>query len=531
MKAQSTLLGILLLFFISAKSIASEVGSFTNLAINKEVTVSAYEESKNNDGGNAVDGNTSSYWAAQTFPQWMEVDLGDTYSISEIELICKSRAYQYTVEVSTSAGGPYTTVADRSSNTTIGTNSDPIKDTFSTTEARYVKLTITNAYNYSGDWISVEEFRIYGYDGIEGSTGSDTNTGVTPEPGNASIPADLMRNCEQWKITYPDGEEVKKLCSEKNNEYFYVNDDKNAIVFYAPIRSNNGTTPNSDNIRSELRERTEDGNNDVEWTTSGSHMLYVKQAITHLPIVKPKLVASQIHGDKEAGIDDAMVLRLEGSHLFLSFNGNNLRSNLTIKTDYTLGTIHEVIFLVIDGKHYCYYSEDGNLASAFANKTASKYLVKDGNNSYVMDIDYDQAYFKVGNYTQSNATKEGDYTDDPNNYGEVVVYDFNVEHNKYFSIEDDENAIPVSINSEVANESANADIYIYPNPSDDIINLDFANIDDVTKLEIYTLAGNLVFTHNINSSKTTINISQLTKGMYLIKTNGENPIVKQFIKK
>ncbi|MBY6189227.1 polysaccharide lyase family 7 protein [Microbulbifer agarilyticus] len=237
-----------------------------------------------------------------------------------------------------------------------------------------------------------------------------------------------MDNCNQWKITYPDGVEDKTLCGEPNNEYFYLNNTGDGMVFYAPIRSDNGTTPNSSYIRSELREREPDGSVDIYWTTTGQHTVYVNQAITHLPMVKDHLVATQIHGNKSEGIDDALVLRLEGSHLFLSFNGGKLRSDLTIKTDYVLGTRHEVIFEVIDGKHYVYYSEDGNLASAYASGTASQYLVRDGSNDFVMDRSYGDAYFKIGNYTQSNAEQEGEFADHPDNYGEVVVYDFWINH-------------------------------------------------------------------------------------------------------
>ncbi len=250
---------------------------------------------------------------------------------------------------------------------------------------------------------------------------------IEPPIGDADYPSDLMRNYEQWKITYPDGVEDKTLYQE-SNEYFYVNENNNAIVFKAPIRSDNGTTPNSSYVRSELRERTEDGGSDIYWTTSGKHIVYVMQAITHLPTVKNHLVATQIHGNKDDGIDDAMVLRLEGEHLFLSFNGEKLRDDFTIKTDYKLGSIHEVIFEVVDGKHYVYYSEDGNLGDAYLAGIADSYLVKDGSNDYVMDLDYDQSYFKIGNYTQSNAEKEGDETDKADNYGEVVVYDFWVVH-------------------------------------------------------------------------------------------------------
>ena len=238
--------------------------------------------------------------------------------------------------------------------------------------------------------------------------------------------------CKQWKITFPTGDEEKDLCSNVSSnrrEFYYVNSAGNGIVFRAPIRDDNGTTPNSDNVRSELREREIDGGKDVSWTTSGNHVIYVKQAITHLPIRKSELVATQIHGNKSAGIDDAMVVRLEDKKLFLSFNGRKLRSDVTITTNYNLGTTFEVIFQVINGKHYCYYSTNGNLKSAFASGNADQYLVKDGTNAVLMDIDYGEAYFKAGNYTQSNPNEEGSDTGKSNNYGEVIIYDLYVDHN------------------------------------------------------------------------------------------------------
>ncbi len=248
--------------------------------------------------------------------------------------------------------------------------------------------------------------------------------------------------CKQWKVTYPTGEEEKDLCKDVNSsdqEFYYVNATGDGIVFRAPVRSDNGTTPNSDNIRSELRERTIDGDVDYDWTTQGNHVLYVKQAITHLPIRKPELVATQIHGDKSDGIDDAMVVRLEGSHMFLAFNegdDSRLRPIVTIKNNYVLGTLHEVIFQVIDDKHYCYYSEDGNLKKAFADGTAEKYLVKDNGNPVLLDLNYDEAYFKAGNYTQSNPDEEEGDTNNPDNYGEVIVYDLVIDHKGEFSGQD-----------------------------------------------------------------------------------------------
>jgi len=266
----------------------------------------------------------------------------------------------------------------------------------------------------------------------------------------AQTPADLLNSwntntaedgksytqCSQWKITYPTGDEEKKLCepvASDRQEFYFVNGAGNGIVFRAPIRSDNGTTPNSSYVRSELRERTVDGKSDVYWGTDGHHVIYVKQAITHLPLNKNHLVATQIHGDKSEGIDDSMVLRLEGQHLFLSFNGGKLREDLTISTNYSLGTVHELVFEVINDKHYAYYSEDGKLKNAFANGNAAQYLVKDGNDPVLMDISYGDAYFKAGNYTQSNPEREGSDTNHPNNYGEVVLYDMVVDHTSSFN--------------------------------------------------------------------------------------------------
>ena len=72
--------------------------------------------------------------------------------------------------------------------------------------------------------------------------------------------------------------------------------------------------------RSELREMTSSGSANASWsTTSGTHTMEIRQAITHLPVVKPHVVAGQIH---DAG-DDVIVCRLEGSKLFIDQNGVN----------------------------------------------------------------------------------------------------------------------------------------------------------------------------------------------------------------
>ncbi|MGE5551175.1 MAG: discoidin domain-containing protein, partial [Bacteroidota bacterium] len=85
------------------------------------------------------------------------------------------RAYKFKVEVSTNGTG-YTQVVDRLNNTTGGA---AIADTFAAVNARYVKLTVTGASGYTGTWVSILEFRVFGAGG--GATPSPTPT-VTPTP-------------------------------------------------------------------------------------------------------------------------------------------------------------------------------------------------------------------------------------------------------------------------------------------------------------------------------------------------------------
>ena len=134
-------------------------GSLTNLSLNKSVTTSSGA------GGYAVDGNTAetSRWSAEGFPQWLEVDLGDVYSISQTQVVAyQDRAYQFVIESKTSAGGSYTTIVNRSSNTTPGTVSSPITDSFGPVNARYVRITVSGASGYSGSWAALVEFSVFG---------------------------------------------------------------------------------------------------------------------------------------------------------------------------------------------------------------------------------------------------------------------------------------------------------------------------------------------------------------------------------
>lgn len=146
-----------------AKATTLEVGE-ENLALNKPVTFSSQQMDIGNENpaSNAVDGDINTRWSASTFPQWIEVDLGNVMVINKTEVVCyNDRAYQFTIDVKTSQYGEYKRVVDRSNNKTPGSVSSPIIDLFDTTSARFVKLTVTGCYNNTTTWVSILEFRIF----------------------------------------------------------------------------------------------------------------------------------------------------------------------------------------------------------------------------------------------------------------------------------------------------------------------------------------------------------------------------------
>jgi hypothetical protein len=89
------------------------------------------------------------------------VDFGSDRTIDKAEVVClNDRAYQYTIQARPD-GGQYSQIVDRTKNTTAGMAEAPITDTFRPIKARYVKLTVTGAHEYEGDWCSIPEFRVY----------------------------------------------------------------------------------------------------------------------------------------------------------------------------------------------------------------------------------------------------------------------------------------------------------------------------------------------------------------------------------
>ena len=240
--------------------------------------------------------------------------------------------------------------------------------------------------------------------------------GATSRPPDPSYPSQII-DLASWKLTLPiissdskNGSQPldirqPELSGYEMKPWYGLTPDKKGVFFRAPV--NAPTTANSDYPRTELREMaaTEDGQQkEAFWpSVSGTHTLFLDQAITAVPKNKPDIVAGQIHGDD----DDLIVVRLEGDHLFLARGGSDLA---TLDENYTLGKRFTVRFVARDGKIMVYYNNSPSPV-------------------YTLEKEVNEAYFKAGAYTQSNCeTEESPGLCSADNYGEAVIYKITVTH-------------------------------------------------------------------------------------------------------
>jgi len=252
-----------------------------------------------------------------------------------------------------------------------------------------------------------------------GPAGVSGQASPPPLPGHRTdcrYPSDVL-DLRGWKLTLPVGtarkpthpEEIRQpdLANFAMSPWFQQTSDCSGVTFRAAV--NAPTTSGSHYPRSELREVTADGQ-DASWSsTSGTHIMSVVEAFTHLPEGKPELVGAQIHNDS----DDITVFRLEGSSLYIT-DGDNPHYKL-VTDHYVLGTKYEAKFIVTNGAVQAYYNGQlvATLPKAFTN-----------------------AYFKAGAYTQANCERVAPAPCAPENYGETVIYQLDVTHAPADAVQD-----------------------------------------------------------------------------------------------
>jgi hypothetical protein len=179
-----------------------------NVALNKTVVVSSTDATANA-GANAVDGSLTTRWSsAYSDPQWIEIDLGAYYAISEIDLDWETACGANYLLQTSNDGIAWTTQTTVTGNTTAGLLQYPYTNP---PTARYVRMYGTARATSWG--YSLWEFSVYS-NGTQLTPPTTTTTNLalnmpvtvssTDSPGNAGANAVDGNPLTRWSSAYSD---------------------------------------------------------------------------------------------------------------------------------------------------------------------------------------------------------------------------------------------------------------------------------------------------------------------------------------
>jgi len=157
-----------------------------------------------------------------------------------------------------------------------------------------------------------------------------------------------------------------------------------------------------------------------------------------------------------------------------------------------------------------------------------------------MTTDYGKERFKIGYSTTTNDISAFTFIQ-PGNYVEVdsiwteFTYSFPVGA-KYIALNCVSNDAFILFLDDVTiqtgggvgiTETASNKVSIYPNPVNDVLNVNAAGFD---KVEIVNFLGQVVYSNQVTATNFQINTADLTAGVYFVRLSGENTITKKFVK-
>ena len=123
---------------------------------------SASGAQEGNPASNLIDGvsdTDANRWSSLGYPQWVIVDLGSSQSVQAVKLqAIQQRNYSYQVYASESLAE----VQNKAASALVVETTDQAAASFVARPARYVRLEVTGASNYSGEWVSLRELEIIG---------------------------------------------------------------------------------------------------------------------------------------------------------------------------------------------------------------------------------------------------------------------------------------------------------------------------------------------------------------------------------
>jgi hypothetical protein len=176
----------------------SGIGTDTNIALGRPATASS-QVNGSLTPGMATDGDANTYWesANNAFPQWLQVDLGSTFTIGKVTLrLPPSTAWgtrTQTLSVQTSTDGTSFATVVGSAGYTFTSPANTASIAVPATSARYVRVTFTANTGWPAGQAS--EFEVYPSGGTGNSATLSTNPSsliFTTQALNTTSPAQAV---------------------------------------------------------------------------------------------------------------------------------------------------------------------------------------------------------------------------------------------------------------------------------------------------------------------------------------------------
>ncbi|HEY3713721.1 MAG TPA: choice-of-anchor D domain-containing protein [Jatrophihabitantaceae bacterium] len=168
----------------------SGIGTDTNIALHKTASASS-EVNGTQTAATAVDGDANTYWesANNAFPQWLQVDLGATYTVGKVTLkLPPSSAWgtrTQTLSVQTSTNGSTFSTAVGSATYTFTSPTNVVNIPTPATDARYVRINVTANSGWPAGQAS--EFEVY----PSGGTPANSAT-LSTNPGSLTFASQAL---------------------------------------------------------------------------------------------------------------------------------------------------------------------------------------------------------------------------------------------------------------------------------------------------------------------------------------------------
>lgn len=454
-------------YFDSVVFISDGLPQAENLALNKTAVAS----SEMQPAGNAVDGNNVTRWESVfSDPQWISVDLGQSYEIGQVVLDWETaHGNQYQIQVSDDNSN-WTTIYDE-------TNGDGGTDDIQLTgNGRYIRMYGTSRGTEWG--YSLYEFEVYGpMDPLTNATLSDLQIDAATIDG-------FSPSLLSYVVELPEGTSSVPTVTATTAE-----EGANAVVNDAV------SLPGTTTVVVTAEDLT---------TIVTYHILFALQpSAAPSPTINEANVISVYSDAFSANIATNLNPAWGQSTVFseIQIDGNNTLKYAGLNyqgIDYTSVDVSKLEYVHLD-----YFTND---ASAL-----EFYLIAGGENYYDIEaelgitpgewvsVDIPLSYYSAAGRDLSAA-----YQFKTTGNGTVFL------DNLYFW-----SSSPLGLE-----EAEKAEISLYPNPATDIVRLE---ADSYIKfVEIFDKTGRRILTKELNFNSGILDVSTLNAGIYILRINAEN---------